>query len=210
MNIAVYSGPGTGDPTREGIQAFLTHADIPWRAIGAEDVVDLDLEAFDAFYMPGGWAWPYVRDIPPEGKETLRAFVAQGGSYIGVCAGAYFAADLISWEGRFVEYDLDLYRGLAKGPIDAIAPWKGWRLTELSLTKHPVHGRQERHTALYWGGPAFDLRPSQPTTVLARYEATGGSAAVTFCRVDTARSGSGCAVRWTVEQTQERRVAVRR
>lgn len=182
MNIAVYGGAGTGDPTREAIEAFLDHAGIGRQTIRPDDVPALDPGRFDAFYVPGGWAWPYVRDIAPEGKRALRGFVRDGGCYLGVCAGAYFAADLIRWEGRFVEYDLDLFRGLAAGPIDAIRPWKGWRLTELELDPdHPISGGRREQRALYWGGPAFELHPRQQgVEVLARYRVTGRPATIVF------------------------------
>ena len=237
MNIAVYGGKGTSDRSREGIEAFLTHAEIPWREIGPDDIINLNLNTFDAFYMPGGWTGPYISDIPPAGKRALRNFVAEGGSYIGVCAGAYFATDLVKWEGRYQEYELDLYRGLAQGPIDVIAPWNGGSLTELELAEHPINAGEERHEALYWGGPAFEIHPKQPTTVLAHYATTGGVAAVTLaykhgqvllmgCHLELGFDSEGRfdlggrhnaqwrwlerAVRWTIEQAKERCVAVSR
>lgn len=181
MKVAVYGGRGTGDPTRLGVEAFLTWAGIAWREIGPDEVANVADGEFDGIYVPGGWAWAYVRDIPPSGKGAIRRLVEQGGFYIGVCAGAYFATDMIRWECRFVEYDLDLFRGMAEGPIDQIQPWRGWRLTPLLLNGgHELHGGEERHEALYWGGPAFTLDPRQPATLLATYEATGEAAAVTF------------------------------
>ncbi len=178
--IVVYQGAGTGDPTREGIQAFLTAAGLPWRGVGPADLTEEGLADATAVYWPGGWAWPYVRDVPPGGKRAVRDLVARGGAYVGVCAGAYHAADLIKWQGRFTEYDLDLFKGVAVGPIDDIEPWKGWRETQLVLHDHPVHAGEERHGAIYWGGPALHPHPKQPTTVLASYATTGDPAAVTF------------------------------
>lgn len=179
--ILVYAGEGTGDPTRNGIEAFLSDRGFAWRAVAAPEVVPSVLARASAFYVPGGWAWPYVRDMPPSTKQALRAFVRDGGCYIGVCAGSYFAADVIRWQGRLVEYDLDLFLGVAVGPIDAIQPWKSWRLTPLELDgDSPVPAREERHEALYWGGPAYHPHPRQPVATLARYAVTGEAAAITF------------------------------
>ena len=181
MRIAVYGGPGVGRETREGVEACLTDAGIPWQEIGPDDVPLLADGEFDAFYVPGGWAWEYIRCIAPAGKRAVRQLVAAGGSYIGVCAGAYFAADLIKWENRFVEYDLDLYGGLATGPVDAIAPWRGWKLTSLDLQgDHAVHAGTREPVGLYWGGPEFGPSRRDGETVLATYRATGRPAAVTF------------------------------
>jgi glutamine amidotransferase-like uncharacterized protein len=230
--IAVYGGAGSGDATRDAIGRFLTHAGLAWRGIGAEELATGGLEGCDAVYWPGGWAWPYVRDIPPSGKDAIRSLVAEGGAFIGVCAGSYFAADIIRWEGRLVEYDLDLFRGVAEGPIDAIEPWKGWRMTPLTLHDHEVHDGETDHHALYWGGPRFVPHPEQPVTVLASYGVTGDAAAVAFpygrghvllmgCHLELGwNADAGCmdrdgghgarwpwlarAVRWTLEQGSRR------
>jgi glutamine amidotransferase-like uncharacterized protein len=178
--IAVYSGEGCGEATREGVQAFLTDRDLPWRPVLPGDLTPQGLADVDAVYWPGGWAWPYVRDIDPVGKRALRDLVARGGGYVGVCAGSYFAADIIKWEGRLVEYDLDLFRGLAEGPLDAIEPWKGWRSTPLTLHDHPINAGEATHDALYWGGPRFHPHPAQHVDVLASYAVTGDPAAITF------------------------------
>jgi len=78
--IVVYEGAGTGDPTREGIQAFLTWAGLSWRGVGPADLTRENLVDVDAVYWPGGWAWPYVRDVTPEGKQAVRDVVARGGA----------------------------------------------------------------------------------------------------------------------------------
>ncbi|MEJ2665934.1 MAG: BPL-N domain-containing protein [Deinococcales bacterium] len=178
--ILVYSGEGTGAPTREGIQAFLSARGFAWEPVSAADITPSRLAAAPAFYVPGGWAWPYVRDVVPAGKAAVRQFVAAGGSYIGVCAGSYFAADVIRWQGRIIEYDLDLFAGTAAGPIDAIQPWKSWRTTELTLEPdHPVNAGEGRLSALYWGGPAYRPHPAnRDVSVLSRYAVTGEPAAI--------------------------------
>ena len=177
--ILVYAGEGTGDPTRRGIEAFLADRGFPWERVVAAEVDGARLAQAAALYVPGGWAWPYVRDLGPDAKRAVRAFVRGGGCYVGVCAGSYLAADLIKWQGRFVEYDLDLFRGTAVGPVDVIQPWKSWRLTELELDPTAaVNAGERRQVALYWGGPVYRPHPAQPVSVLSRYAANGEAAAI--------------------------------
>jgi glutamine amidotransferase-like uncharacterized protein len=181
LNIAVYGGRGAHAESREAIQAFLSHAGIDWQPILPHEMERLSPDKFDVLYVPGGWAIDNIREIAPLGKRAIRQFVQAGKSYIGVCAGAYFAADIIRWQGRLVEYDLDLFNGLAEGPIDAIQTWRGWRLTELELVaQHPVNKGQTRQTGLYWGGPAFYPDSRQQCQVLGCYAATGEQAAIAF------------------------------
>jgi len=117
--------------------------------------------------MTGGWAVPYIRDLKDGGTAIIRKFVCQGGSYIGVCAGAFFAADYIYWEGKRIEYPLDLFPGYAKGPIVEIAPWSRYKLCRINLSKKPhtiIKDEPSSMMSFYSGGPWFDIPPdSRPT-----------------------------------------------
>lgn len=156
IRVAVLRAKGTGDKTRIGVENFAEASGFPWQRVLAKNVADeVTVDRFDVLYVPGGWAWPYIQDIDPAGKDAIRTFVEDGGCFVGVCAGAYFAADLIRWQGRFVEYDLDLFPGLAEGPIDAIEPWYGWRMTPLASERHAINEAFERASDAH-GGRAGD------------------------------------------------------
>lgn len=47
--------------------------------------------------IPGGRDMPYHRDLAGHGNELIRAFVRAGGSYLGLCAGGYYACDEIKF-----------------------------------------------------------------------------------------------------------------
>ncbi|MBO4570901.1 MAG: pre-peptidase C-terminal domain-containing protein [Bacteroidales bacterium] len=47
---------------------------------------------FRVIYMNGGKSTTHGKFITPEGIENLRKFVENGGSYVGTCAGAFFAS----------------------------------------------------------------------------------------------------------------------
>ena len=79
------------------------------------------MEKTALFIMPGGRDVYYHEALGDEGAYKIRSFVAQGGFYLGLCAGAYFASDAIEFEkgGRFevcAKRNLSFYPGLAKGP----------------------------------------------------------------------------------------------
>ena len=168
--IAVYAGPGTWPEGREAIHRFLRSLGWESREVGARDIHrwNPDESAYQALWVPGGWAYDYKRGISAEGKQRLRTFVARGGRYIGSCAGAYFASDSILWEGERYEYDLDLFLGVSEGPIPEIAPWPRWTLTLVQ-----VEGGSEPLSMLYYGGQVFRLEGAvargQEAQVVARW-----------------------------------------
>ena len=48
--------------------------------------------------MPGGADLPYCKTLNGAGVQRLRSFVQGGGAYLGLCAGAYFAASRCEFE----------------------------------------------------------------------------------------------------------------
>lgn len=72
--------------------------------------------------IPGGRETPYSEDLQEKGGQRIKDFVAAGGSYLGICAGAYYAASRIIFEKGHPEHEiitersLGLYSGEAEGP----------------------------------------------------------------------------------------------
>jgi glutamine amidotransferase-like uncharacterized protein len=71
--------------------------------------------------MPGGRDVFYHAALNGAGTDKIRAFVQEGGRYLGICAGAYFACQEIEFEkGGVMEVcgsrSLRLFPGIAKGP----------------------------------------------------------------------------------------------
>ena len=58
------------------------------------------------FIIPGGRDEPFVRDIAGEHLENLKTYLATGGVYIGICAGAYVATSFIRFEEGHKPYEV--------------------------------------------------------------------------------------------------------
>lgn len=73
-------------------------------AVPGVELVKLDgddiregLHGFDAVVFMGGSGGRQADTIGLLGREQIRHFVAQGGGYVGICAGAYLACDGFQW-----------------------------------------------------------------------------------------------------------------
>lgn len=128
------------------------------------------------------------------GKLAVQEFVRNGGGYLGICAGGYYACDYIIWmdddafppptykvEGD--ELNLDLCPGVAIGPIFEIAdrPEPGYAMTKIDIINrsHPItDSLPESMQIIYIGGPYFELYEGQNVTVLGTYNVTGSPAIV--------------------------------
>ena len=173
VRIAIYSGEGAYFRSIKAATKMFQWMGSDAQRITPQEIIAGKLDDFDILYMTGGWAVPYIRDLRNGGNAKIREFVERGGGYIGVCAGAFFAADYIYWEGKRYEYPLDLFAGFAKGPIVEIAPWPRFKLCRINLSKtpHPItKGEPASLESLYYGGPWFEVPPGFKADVLAYYD----------------------------------------
>lgn len=108
------------------------------------------------FVMPGGADLYYCEKLNGEGNSKIKAFVEQGGHYLGICAGAYYATREIDWAKGDIagSRELNFHDGKATGPVyeflednDINKSWKN--IVDIRIGN-------ERYAALYDGGPVFD------------------------------------------------------
>ncbi len=144
--------------------------------------------------IPGGRDLPYHRALAGQGNRRIRAFVEQGGQYLGICAGGYYGCASIEFEkGQPLEVvgvrELAFFPGVARGPAYGpgqfcYATQQGARIAQLDLAGHT------RVAAYYNGGCAFvDGDDALHVQVLARYsDIEGAPAAVVECVIGEGRA----------------------
>jgi putative intracellular protease/amidase len=69
----------------------LNEVGLPFRLVRASDVREGRLSGYRALLVPGGWASNKIKALGESGKTRIRQFVADGGTYIGLCGGAGLA-----------------------------------------------------------------------------------------------------------------------
>ncbi len=115
-----------------------------------------------ALVIPGGASRYAAAKLNGAGNKAILDYISGGGTYIGVCAGAYYAARAIEWKkGKpdqiLVENELSLYLGAATGPAPQFKP----------ADIVPIEYDGKTVNVFYWGGPVFEETIS--AQVLARY-----------------------------------------
>ncbi len=166
--VGVYLGRGVFPPSGMAVVRRFDEKKKAPRLLFEEDLTTEGLAGLDVVVVPGGWA-PSQRDgMGASGRAALTGFVREGGSYVGICAGAYLACESVIWDGVAYPYPLRLARGVARGPIPGLAPYPRSQVVKLTLE------RGQARSAVYAGGSSFEV---EDATVLARYP-NGSSAAV--------------------------------
>ncbi len=181
--FAIYDGKGWSD----GVTAFVEF--LKWKKISYQKISPSYinntklLDNFKAIYFPGGDADDYVAELTKGGIDNIRNFVNSGGGYIGICAGAEFASDVLIWNGVSIEYPLKLFHGQAIGPYDEIARYPVYDMTMVTLNSENIINKNEpaERSVLYFGGTSFHPYDNSSINIIATYnELNNLPAAINF------------------------------
>ena len=107
--IAIYEGEGT----------LWSGKNYP--RISAQQILKGALQNLSWLIMPGGRDRPYHQALKGEPNRLLKQFVLDGGTYLGICAGAYYGCKSVEFEKGFPleiceERELQFFSGKAVGP----------------------------------------------------------------------------------------------
>jgi glutamine amidotransferase-like uncharacterized protein len=186
--ILTYIDAGTFDGTSRLMRAIaqqLPPAAYEMRVVMADDLRH-DAALFDdavLFVMPGGADLPFCEALNGAPNERIRRFVEEGGVYLGICAGAYYACRELAFHAGT--------EGAICGPrelgfVDAVAVGSLPQLTEgipYDATPRSAAAAEIRTTdqlgavpvtlhAHYHGGCRFDFGkhvPPDAAQILAVY-----------------------------------------
>ena len=147
--------------------------------------------------MPGGADLPYCRHLDGPGTAAIRDFVESGGSYLGLCAGAYFACRRVVFEpGSRLEVvgdrELAFFPGVARGSVYPGFEYESERGAVAAALRFRSAGGQEWARCMDYvnGGPAFEVAAGEGAgvTVLATYSQRAHAVAAVCCAVGRGRA----------------------
>jgi glutamine amidotransferase-like uncharacterized protein len=163
--VCVYAG--TGSVLARDVEVALDKLAIPYREVGERDIKGGGLGDCLLLIIPGGYTAKYVDALGVEGFEQIREFVAGGGGYIGICAGAYIAARNVEVPGRppglgIIEIENERKAGQGLRTITIVKP------------EHPVvKGYEGEVDIWYQNGPM--MKAGEGVETLAVYEERGAA-----------------------------------
>ncbi|MFA5593343.1 MAG: BPL-N domain-containing protein [Micavibrio sp.] len=159
-NIVIYQDEGVGEFGLACLVRFFGRDAV--RFADAAAVIDANiLDGADIFVMPGGADLPYCRALNGAGNAAIRRFVEKGGTYLGLCAGAYYGCRALEFhKGRADEItggrELAFANATACGSLHALAKPYDLTLRSAAVTRILLPSG-ESVPVFYHGGPAFRL-----------------------------------------------------
>jgi hypothetical protein len=149
VRVALYKGPGTGG---DGPPNLLKTLNRPPETIitevSPEEIQGGVLSHFDVVIFGGGSGSKEAAAIGELGRSNVVEFVARGGGYVGICAGAYLATSGYPWSLHLLN-------------VKTISPkWQRGRATvklELTTKGRAVLGSTETNLdVVYHNGPVVE------------------------------------------------------
>ncbi len=183
-----YEDDGVWEEEVTALKAMFFNYNWSYRTIDHNDINNGELGSginrrYKALIAPGGWAAYRELAVTPTGENNIRDFISNGGNYVGFCAGAYWASDIVDWsqtatggngtfnqESDYFQYDynLDLLNGSAKGPF-GWTPWNdgdtaSFQIAKINLANPTMSLIELPDTTrfFYYGGPVFTNFSSTP------------------------------------------------
>ncbi len=152
VRIGVYCDKGTGNAGPTTLLNVLGQFnDVSVRKLMADDIRSGALDHFDVLIHPGGSGSGQGQHLQTEGREKIRAFIADGGGFIGICAGAYLASADYSWSLNILDAKV----------LDRQHWARGNGMVEITLTdagQHLLKSDQPQLTIYYAQGPLLAPR----------------------------------------------------
>jgi biotin--protein ligase len=104
-NIQIYSDEGVSSFSLRCLVRSLENLNFKSELITAKNIIEDDWEKDTSiFIMPGGKDLKYLKKLKGKGNEKIKRFVEKGGSYLGICAGAYYASSFVEFnKGKELE-----------------------------------------------------------------------------------------------------------
>lgn len=193
----IYTGPGAEGKAFSRLSRLIKKCGRNSRCSEAKSPAELIRRIKDnrctLLIMPGGRDLPYLRALRGEPNKLIRTFISQGGSYLGICAGAYYGAREVVFEkGGPLEVvgsrELCFFPGAAVGPAYGLGQFDykkpaGARTASLQS----AHGS----ISIYYNGGCFFRNahcfPAHVDILASYNDVPESPAAVVACRVGRGR-----------------------
>ena len=127
------------------------------------------------FVMPGGADLPYVKNLHGKGNTVIQNYVANGGAFLGICAGSYYASSTVEFDKNgplevLGERELGFFKGSAMGPILAPYDYKS-QSGSRAATIDTILPHASKAIVFYHGGGFFNHANAYPNTqVIGTYD----------------------------------------
>ena len=154
IKVLIYSGIYAASDCVTGLETALTYDDthnvipgVNFTYATSTVINAATLAGYNVLIMPGGDGGSLYLGSSSISGTAIKNFVANGGGYLGICAGAYAAADYVSGD----YYGWDLAPGVDAKPVS----YEGLLSMKFTSAAQQILGSNGTITLAHYNGPAL-------------------------------------------------------
>ncbi len=102
VKVAIYNGTGVMYSSHMALSRMFEWMNASVVNVNTPQILDDFLDDFDILVVPGGSETLYNSELDSEGKQKVKDFVTNGGSYFGICGGATFGVTYLRFFSGFM------------------------------------------------------------------------------------------------------------
>lgn len=182
--LALYSDRGTWEESVQAAEKMFQWMNYTVKLVNADHINNEGLGNFSILCIPGGDMYQYAQDISSRGRNNIRNFIHDGGGYIGICGGSYFASEKVIWrEHQLHMTPLGIFPGITKGPINKIVPYPNYTVCKVNIvnsTHSITQSEPDSVWILYYWGPMFVPNKDADVAVLGKYDSVNQPSMLAF------------------------------
>jgi biotin--protein ligase len=173
MKIAIYNDIGVAPAVTCLVQSLEKLAYTP-TFINAEHLINKGLMDATVLFFPGGADQFYCQKLNGAGTTHIKDWVFKGGTYIGICAGAYFGSGFCEFDKNGPQEivgkrELAFFPGTTVGPLYGEYTYAG----HISAKAVSIDYNQKTFPVYYNGGCLFkDAEKREGVKILGRFSDT--------------------------------------
>lgn len=172
INVAVYNDSSALDTSATALKGMFDWMGGSTAYVDRDDIRNTTvLDNYDLLVFPGGSTYGYYYELGEEGRQKVREFVANGGSYFGICGGAMFGTNS----------GLGLFDGIYGSAVGGTGTYLMELNVNRSSTGPDLSDEPANYTTLYWGSSYFS-GPGMADAIPIMTYPSGGQAAMIVCR----------------------------
>lgn len=171
VTVAVYNGSGEMDSSRIALVRMFEWMNASVVEVNASQILDDFLDECDMIVFPGGSEISYMNDLQITiGIEKIQDFVANGGSYFGICGGSTFGAKAVNL------FNGSMSPSYEPGDIIHMTTM----ITNQSSAGPNLTNYSAEISTMYYASQYFDPYPGTSVHTIATYEHNGYAGMIAF------------------------------
>ncbi|MFW9848832.1 MAG: BPL-N domain-containing protein [Candidatus Thorarchaeota archaeon] len=149
--------------------------------VDENDVLENRLYGYDIFVIPPGNLPEYSVKLGSDGKEKIREYIRNGGSFVGVSRGAHFACEIANVYSTVNNWGLNLFNGTGLGPVDGyLDPHMYVANINKTLSGFDFSSLPDSMTMMGWESIRFIPENNVPLNVIASYSTNNQPAMISY------------------------------